>query len=92
MFKNSRKARILSGFYTHSGDGVGINSAHQGHTAALPTVNPAVISVHLRGICNIIIIIIIITVIISGHYSQSTLRVTSWVTGHRPTPLSALQA
>ena len=91
MFKNSRKARILLCFYTHSGDGVGINSAHQGHTAALPTVNPAVISVHLRGICNIIIIIII-TVIISGHYSQSTLRVTSWVTGHRPTPLSALQA
>ena len=89
MFKNSRKARILSGFYTHSGDGVGINSAHQGHTAALPTVNPAVISVHLGGIWNIIIII---TVIISGHYSQSTLRVTSWVTGHRPTPLSALQA
>ena len=91
MFKNSRKARILSGIYTHSGDRVGINSAHQGHTAALSTVNPAVISVHLRGICNIIIIIII-TVIISGHYSQSTLRVTSWVTGHRPTPLSALQA
>ena len=47
---------------THSGDRVGINSADKRHTAALPTVDPAMVCLHLRGICNIIIIISMIII------------------------------